>query len=387
MLRNEWNAIALNVDEKSPRRNEAALAERQLAYTQKILEKADLIREYWSKIPDENKKSFHQVMADFMALVWHYYAIDNATYRFWGKMDECILGYFGQRMYKNDIASLSWQREWERFHLEAEKSNRELICIIDNKRRFREYFGGHGLPVCLRLGTLEVQNEELTYRDAAGTEHPVASLWNGRESIFCKPELESQGRGCFRLDLISGQYVVDGKKYGEQDLKALFEQPRLVEEVLVNHNVLHALHPASLNTCRFITIREHDGGFRVLRAVMRMGVGGSTVDNWCHGGLAVEIKPDGCLAEFAQYEDYAIPDTRFHPDSGIVFQEVKIPYYSEAVELALEAHRLCRAMKSVGWDIAITKNGPVLVEGNVFYESFQAVCGGLRPEMARFFVQ
>ncbi|MDO4954553.1 MAG: sugar-transfer associated ATP-grasp domain-containing protein [Akkermansia sp.] len=385
MLKNEWNAIALNVDEKSPRRNEAALAERQLAHTRKVLEKVDLIREYWSKIPDENKKSFHQVMADFMALVWRYYAIDNATHRFWFTINDCIRDYFAQKIYLIDIDKAVLQYEWIRFHYEAEKGNKQLVETIINKRTFKEFFGSRGIPVSRRIGFVQFREGTLAWRGADEDWQTLDSLWaGGRNEVFCKPELDTQGNGCFMFENRGGVYHIDGTPCNDQDWDTYFSQPKLMEEVVVNHPLLKSLHPQSLNTCRIVTACAADGEIVLLRSMLRMGVGGSTVDNLYHGGLGVIIKPDGTLNELASYHDYTRPGTPAHPDSGVVFKEVKLPYYQEAVALAKKAHSLCGGLRSAGWDVAITPNGPVLIECNVNY-SIIARYGGLRHEMVKYF--
>ncbi|MBQ0161358.1 MAG: hypothetical protein KBT28_12150 [Bacteroidales bacterium] len=385
MLRNELNAIALNVDEKSPRRNEAALVERQLAYTQKILEKAGLIREYWSKIPDENKKSFHQVMADFMALIWRYYTFDNATYRFWFTVNDCIVDYFAQKMYKVDIDTVASQYEWIRYHHEYEKANKDLVKTICNKHLFREFFHNLGFPVSEQLGHISFHDGLLAWCDEGHGLTSLDNLWNnGREEVFCKPELDSMGNGCFKLGYQDGSYTINGKPCMEEDLSAAFREPKLIEEVVVNHPLVKALHPESLNTCRLITLRSDDGRISLFQAIMRMGVGDCTVDNLYHGGLATNIKPDGFLHEFAVYDDYTKPKTPKHPDSGFLFKDVQLPYYKEAVDMVIEAHSQCKELRSIGWDVAITSEGPVLIEGNIHY-SINPLYGGLRHEMVKYF--
>jgi hypothetical protein len=56
-----------------------------------------------------------------------------------------------------------------------------------------------------------------------------------------------------------------------------------------------------------------------------------------------------------------------HPDSGAPIEGFALPYWREVRELAITAHRTFPAMVSVGWDIAITASGPVLVEGNAVW--------------------
>ena len=41
-----------------------------------------------------------------------------------------------------------------------------------------------------------------------------------------------------------------------------------------------------------------------------------------------------------------------------------LPHFREALEVARRAHEASGAFVIIGWDIALTPNGPVLVEGN-----------------------
>ncbi len=52
-----------------------------------------------------------------------------------------------------------------------------------------------------------------------------------------------------------------------------------------------------------------------------------------------------------------------HPDSNFVFDGFKIPFYAECKQLALDLS-LKYPNKIMGWDIAITPNGPSIIEGN-----------------------
>ena len=53
-----------------------------------------------------------------------------------------------------------------------------------------------------------------------------------------------------------------------------------------------------------------------------------------------------------------------HPVSKTYFNNYEIPYWEETKKLVLKAALVNQNIKVVGWDVAITKNGPVLVEGN-----------------------
>ena len=53
-----------------------------------------------------------------------------------------------------------------------------------------------------------------------------------------------------------------------------------------------------------------------------------------------------------------------HPTTRMEFDNFEIPYFKEMKELVLKAALVNQNIKVVGWDVAITKKGPVLVEGN-----------------------
>ncbi len=53
-----------------------------------------------------------------------------------------------------------------------------------------------------------------------------------------------------------------------------------------------------------------------------------------------------------------------HPDSGVVFDGFVVPRFFEAVDLVKACHSLLPGLHSIGWDVAVTPEGPVLLEGN-----------------------
>ena len=69
-----------------------------------------------------------------------------------------------------------------------------------------------------------------------------------------------------------------------------------------------------------------------------------------------------------------------HPDNSIVFEGFEIPFFKEAVEMSKDLHSKLYRVHSIGWDIAITQNGPVFIEGNSLWEvsGTQAAVGGLK---------
>ena len=56
----------------------------------------------------------------------------------------------------------------------------------------------------------------------------------------------------------------------------------------------------------------------------------------------------------------------------------KVPFYEEACQMVKEASKVVPSVRYVGWDVAITNKGPVIIEGNCFPGVFQ-----IRPSFDR----
>lgn len=127
---------------------------------------------------------------------------------------------------------------------------------------------------------------------------------------------------------------------------------------------MNAINPCAINTIRIVTINK-DGSPYVLSALLRVGTAATgNVDNWARGGLAVGISEDGYLHEYGFYKPIHGRKTDRHPDSNIKLCEFKVPEYQRVVEAACKAHKFFYGVRSIGWDIAISDDGPVFIEGN-----------------------
>ncbi|HNX00779.1 MAG TPA: sugar-transfer associated ATP-grasp domain-containing protein, partial [Candidatus Cloacimonadota bacterium] len=89
------------------------------------------------------------------------------------------------------------------------------------------------------------------------------------------------------------------------------------------------------------------------------------------------------------YYNLSIPDKSIaleHPDSHIPFEGYSIPYMKDAIELCTKAHRLLFFNFLVGWDVAITDEGPIIVEANEKpgMNIVQAMDGGLKAKISQY---
>lgn len=137
----------------------------------------------------------------------------------------------------------------------------------------------------------------------------------------------------------------------------------LVEEAITQHPEMSRLYPDSVNTIRIVTLLDPEGNPHVLYHFIRTGRGGAHIDNTTSGGLSTLICEDGIIRKPALSDKTGLYHDE-HPDTHVSFIGFKVPYFAEAIELCKKAARVLPGMGYIGWDVAITPDGPVLVEGN-----------------------
>jgi hypothetical protein len=137
----------------------------------------------------------------------------------------------------------------------------------------------------------------------------------------------------------------------------------LIEEYIIQHPLLMKLSPSGLNTVRIIT-QLNGNAVDFIAARLRISVN-SQVDNMAAGNLAAPVDLlRGDVTGPGVYSDVTKEDEAIHPVTGHKIEGFKIPYWEETVSLVERAAKNLPQNRSVGWDIAITENGPELIEGN-----------------------
>lgn len=178
---------------------------------------------------------------------------------------------------------------------------------------------------------------------------------NTHEAFMSKP---FDGLGGEDVHKVYTKDIDDPKAYFERCV----ENRVFLEELVIQHEDFSRLCPASVNTIRVMTYYNH-GEPRILWMGMRVGSGKSAVDNFSSGGMVVAIDQEkGCLKGDAI--DKVSATYPVHPTTGVAFDGFAIPCFDQIEPLVLEAAKLEDKILVVGWDVAISENGPVLIEGN-----------------------
>jgi hypothetical protein len=137
-----------------------------------------------------------------------------------------------------------------------------------------------------------------------------------------------------------------------------------VEEFVVQHDDLMTLSPSGLNTIRIITQINKSNQVDILGCRLRITIN-SSIDNLAAGNIAAAIdEKTGKLIGSGVYSDITKPDEYRHPVTGIELIGFQVPFWIETIEMVKKAALINTKNKSIGWDVAISNNGPELIEGN-----------------------
>lgn len=143
--------------------------------------------------------------------------------------------------------------------------------------------------------------------------------------------------------------------------KELLDNRLFIEEVIVQHPEMAELCPASVNTIRVMTAAA-GGESELLFACLRVGAG-ADVDNFHAGGMAVHVNTETGALE-GRAVNKSGEEFERHPVTGVEFDGRVLPMWDEVRRVCLEAALVNPHIHVVGWDVAITPDGPVFVEGN-----------------------
>lgn len=152
------------------------------------------------------------------------------------------------------------------------------------------------------------------------------------------------------------------------DVKQVYEEYKhdkmLVEELLVQHADIAQFNPDTINTFRIMTLLPLNNEPIITFAGIRFGRKGMEVDNVSGGGLTAAIDIETGQIKTKAIDKYDV-EYDAHPDSGVPFVGFQIPYWDKVVEKVKNLAKHLPEIRSIGWDLAILKNGEIeLIEGN-----------------------
>lgn len=245
----------------------------------------------------------------------------------------------------------------------------DTTLFLSNKALFAQRCEAHGLAA---IPALLVAADNRISLGFGGEETAALPQFD----LFFKPLTGAGGQGAERWDYEKpGHYRSShGMRRSEAELldhlRALAERKHyIVRPRCVNRDEISNLSNGALSTVRVMTCRNECDECEVTTAVFRMAQGKTAiVDNFHAGGIVAPVDiHTGVLGYGIDGGKLGGGARRFesHPDTGGRIAGRGLPCWQEVLDLARSAHVKAFADQvAVGWDIALTNEGPRLVKGN-----------------------
>lgn len=243
----------------------------------------------------------------------------------------------------------------------ARYNDRKYKSLLKNKVEFNKHFAEF------------IKRNWIDCKTASVSELEDFVKRTGR--CLVKPSDGSKGKGIQELYKDEKEILLQyaGKDY-------IFEE-------IINQHPMMCFNNKSVNTLRMMTIMDTSGEVHLLKTALRCGTGDSLVDNFCAGGVIYPIDLQYGRINGPGVTNSLGQQVFIHPGSEIYMLGREIPFWQQAVEFVKEAAKRLPLIRFVGWDVAITNDGPTLIEGNqspgVIFDSLN-MNHGLYKEMMSY---
>lgn len=330
----------------------------------------------------------------FKRLAWRYKFEKKLSKRGeWGSFWNCYRGFFKKSI---DICGIT-KENYENFisdrsYLSGHPYNGPYSSIIDNKlwlpllfKDYKEYIpryfyfkdksGFHHL----KLFNISYNNELHSYEN-------ILDLLKEKKKLIFKHTHSSLGKGLMLLEYKDNKILCNKKEKTKEEFCSMLKvlDQYVVTEFICQHKYAHEIAPGSLNTVRYLLVRDKDkGNWELVRSYHRFGCHGDVVDNLGSGnGVCVYVdvdtgtmKGEGIINIDNNGSQYK--NTVIHPNSNINLQGIIIPNFNAVKRKLIEILDSAPFLSYVGIDVAITKESFKVIEINSLTSLSAIQQGGL----------
>ncbi len=244
--------------------------------------------------------------------------------------------------------------------------------ILVDKIACGSLFKGLGLPTS---ETLAVYSQTLSVPAVAclRDSEDIAQFLreNGHRSLFGKPLDSCQSLGSLAIDRVEDDAILagDGSRIAVSDFADFvpkeFPGGYIIQSRVTPHVDIARICGNRVATVRMLTTCV-EGNVEIMGTAVKIPAADSMADNyWRAGNIIAEVDPATGLVGRAVsglgLDQVEMPN---HPDSGAEITGFTLPLWDDAVDLVHCGHRVLESIPLIGWDIAISNAGPVIIEAN-----------------------
>lgn len=173
----------------------------------------------------------------------------------------------------------------------------------------------------------------------------------------------------------SGQVYSSDELYQSLAQDPLYDRFIFQERVRNHEGLTQVSNSETLQTLRVVTLMNSKGNFQIINALLKIVQGNNITDNFAGGDsgnlLANLDITTGQIVAVVGKQNGSLESITHNQQTNSSYLEFTVPFWKEAKELALHAAKKFLPVQTIGWDIAITQNGPLIIEGNQCWDPGQ----------------
>ena len=310
-------------------------------------------------------RSLHQILSDMARLAFGPGKISTEEYFSLSLFDDAVLNgadkraFVGLKAARQIWVDVNHRHDWFGF--------------VDDKLAVEAMFRGSGFRTTKTTaiyGSDRAQGDIKRLNDGESLKAFLSD--ESHYPLFGKPmsSLRSFGAASFEgVDTQTGELIAYGNRrlaidMFVDDVMEKFDDGYIFQAHLKPHRDIAEVCGERVATVRLITL-DNGNGPEIFRAAWKVPVGDSVADNYWRGNVLTSLDIEmGRVRRAYRPDGVWSTEVTAHPDSAISLSGFQLPLWKETVALTLDAASTLPHVPLVGWDIAVTDEGPVIVEPN-----------------------
>lgn len=221
-------------------------------------------------------------------------------------------------------------------------NNYDYISIFHDKLIFDHYFKDY-----LKRDFINLKKS---------TKEDFIEFLNKHDTVFAKDPLGECGHGITKI------IVKDVENKSSLYDELIKNKQFLVEEAIIQCEEMNEINPKAVNSYRIVTLVKDEKAYIVGNALRVNQFDADVIG--CTNDVYFSMNEEGKI-DSKVIDDYG-NIYKTHPLTSKEFSKVVIPGVKEAFEMCKKAALEVPEVRYVGWDVAFSNKGPVMVEGNEY---------------------
>jgi len=255
------------------------------------------------------------------------------------------------------------------------------VYLTEDKVSFHNFCVQNNLPTPELIASIDTNCGSFW-----GNDNPIISEKNFLDGlkkypydIICKPTQGAHGKQVTNLHFVDEEHIlIDYPDISLAEfIHSIFEEPDstyIFQKKLYSHrDIMKFTGNHMLQTMRIETYLDNNNQPHILDQSIKFPVEGSIVDNFVFGtsnNRICHVDKNGLLISTLVNCDkkHHLLKHDYVKNSTGEISSFQIPLWEQCVKLVLNAQSLFSPLKTIGWDVAITNDGPILIEGNAYWD-------------------